>query len=471
MSTIIASPSPSGSAPDITGNQQTFRGPFSVMTMLFFTWGFMTVFNDVLIPRFKEAFTLTYFQAMLVQFAFFTAYTVGALTYYIISVLKGDPINKIGYKNGVILGLLLAATGSVLFYPAAALNSYPFFLVALFIVGLGFAMLQIAANPYVTILGPEKTASSRLNLSQAFNSLGTTIGPIIGGWLIFTVFMREGAHGADSVKIPYLCFAGVFIALAIFFKFTHLPNFTNTEQITRGVGALGHPHTVLGMVAIFMYVGGEVSVGSAVINYLHLPSMGGLGHQDASKFLAYFWGGLMIGRFMGAFILSELRPAIKNSLVCLVPVLAFATIWILGSPENARHYGILLAVLLAAFFLGKASAGRMLVIFSLIIIGLLATGMTASGDLAKWSVLGVGLFCSVMWSNIFSLAIEGLGALKSQGSSLLIMAILGGAILPPLQGYIADHQGIQFSFIVPALAFAYVAFYGLKGHRIGRAKA
>ena len=221
-----------------SSNTQTHRGPFAVMTVLFFMWGFMTVWNDVLIPRFREAFTLNYFQAMLVQFAFFGAYGIGSLIYYLISMISGDPINRIGYKNGVIIGLLIAAFGSALFFPAAMMTSYPFFLLALFMVGLGFAMLQIAANPYVTILGPEETASSRLNLSQAFNSFGTTIGPIIGGWLIFTFFTSKSAHGADSVKFPYLCFAAVFVLLAVFFKFMHLPNFKNTEEIAHGAGAL-----------------------------------------------------------------------------------------------------------------------------------------------------------------------------------------------------------------------------------------
>ena len=188
---------------------RTYRGPFTIMTVLFFMWGFMTVWNDILIPRFKEAFTLNYFQAMLIQFAFFGAYTVGSLIYYLISMFWGDPINRIGYKTGVIIGLLIAAAGFIMFYPAAIMISYPFFLMALFIVGLGFAMLQIAANPYITILGPERTASSRLNLSQAFNSFGTTIGPIIAGLLIFKVFNGPGSHGAGSVKIPYLCVGGV----------------------------------------------------------------------------------------------------------------------------------------------------------------------------------------------------------------------------------------------------------------------
>ena len=274
--------------PPSIGNGQTYRMPFAIMTTLFFMWGFMTVWNDILIPRFKDAFTLDYFHAMLIQFAFFGAYTFGSFLYFVISLISGDPINRIGYKNGVIIGLLIAAFGSALFFPAAILTSYPFFLFALFIVGVGFAMLQIAANPYVTILGPERTASSRLNLSQAFNSFGTTIGPIIGGWLIFTFFTSQSAHGADSVKIPYLCFAAVFVLLAVFFKFAHLPNFANQEQISRGAGALKYPHTVLGMIAIFMYVGGEVGVGSAVINFLSLPKLGGLPHETASQFLAFY---------------------------------------------------------------------------------------------------------------------------------------------------------------------------------------
>lgn len=431
-------------------------------------WGFMTVWNDILIPHFKEAFTLTYFQAMLVQFAFFGAYTVGSLIYYAISVISGDPINRIGYKNGVIIGLLIAAGGSALFYPAAVLTSYPFFLVALFIVGLGFAMLQIAANPYVTILGPERTASSRLNLSQAVNSLGTTIGPIIGGWLIFTVFTHPGAHGAGAAKFPYLCFAAVFVMLAVFFKFAHLPNFVNTEQMGRGGGALKHPHTVLGMVAIFMYVGAEVAVGSAIVNFLGSPKLGHLPSEEASHYLAYFWGGLMVGRFMGAFSLSDLRGWIKHTLVISVPVVAFLLILFTAGSQNALGYGTFLALLLAAFYIGGATPQRMLTVFSLVIIGMLATGIFAAGDVAKWAILGVGLFCSVMWSNIFSLAIEGLGPLKSQASSLLVMAISGGAILPPLQGALADAIGIQLSFIVPMLAFAYVFFYGAYGYRAGR---
>jgi FHS family L-fucose permease-like MFS transporter len=461
---------------------RTFRGPFAVMTVLFFMWGFMTVWNDILIPRFKQAFDLSYLQVSLVQFAFFGAYAIGGLLYYLTSMLSGDPVNRIGYKNGVIIGLLIAAAGSALFYPAAVFASY---LLALFVVGLGFAMLQIAANPYVTILGPERTASSRLNLSQGFNSFGTTIGPIIAGWLIFSVFNRAGAHGADSVKIPYLGFAAVFAVLAVVFRFAHLPNFTNTEHIQHGAGALRHPHTVLGMVAIFMYVGGEVTVGSYVVSFLGTERLGRIPETTASGYLAFYWGGLMIGRFMGAFALSEVRKEVKHTLVILVPVVAFVAILLLPyigsalnldwprvaelcSTHNVLRYGMLLFLLLGAFFIGESSPSRMLALFSLVIIALLSSGMLSSGETAKWLILGVGLFCSVMWSNIFSLAIEGLGPLKSQASSLLVLAILGGAVLPPLQGAAADAWGIHYSFVVPMFAFAYIAFYGIYGYRAGR---
>ena len=213
----MATITPTTTASPSQANGQTYRGPFAIMTSLFFLWGFTTVINDILIPRFKEAFDLTYYQAMFVQEAFFGAYFVGSLIYFIISTTKGDPIAKIGYKNGVVIGLLISATGCALFWPAANAASYPMFLSGLFIIGLGFAMLQIAANPFVTILGPEKTASSRLNLAQGFNSIGTTIGPLIGGYLIFQYFARSGAHGAESVRMPFMAFCGVFLILAAVF--------------------------------------------------------------------------------------------------------------------------------------------------------------------------------------------------------------------------------------------------------------
>ena len=480
-------------APGGSGTQASQRGPFAIMTSLFFLWGFMTVFNDILIPRFKEAFTLTYFQAMLVQFAFFGAYFVGSLLYFIISATKGDPIAKIGYKNGVVLGLLISALGSALFWPAASAMSYPMFLGALFVVGLGFAMLQIAANPYVTILGPERTASSRLNLAQGFNSIGTTIGPLIGGWLIFQYFAKTGAHGVDSVKVPYLMFCIVFLVLAGVFFFVRLPHI-GEGKIEGGAGALKFPHVVLGVIAIFMYVGGEVAVGSAIINFLGQPTVAGLSEIDASKYVAIYWGGLMIGRFMGAVELSEMKASRKQVLLIVIPLLAFLLLWVAKSaPLDALHgdagasvfvqwrdafvanwavfklYLPFVGLCWLLFQFGKAQAARTLVIFASTVVALLLTAILVGGKVAMWCVVAVGLFSSIGWSNTFSLALEGTGVHKSQVSSLLVMAILGGALLPPLQGLVADlTKNLPLSFIVPLLAYGYVAFYGLKGHRIGR---
>ena len=489
MAAITPTTNPSASS----ANGQNYRAPFAIMTSLFFLWGFMTVFNDILIPRFKEAFTLDYYHAMFVQLAFFGAYFIGSLIYFIISATTGDPIAKIGYKNGVVIGLLISATGSALFWPAANASSYPMFLTALFVVGLGFAMLQIAANPYVTILGPEKTASSRLNLAQGFNSIGTTIGPLIGGYLIFQYFAKTGAHGADSVKVPYLAFCVIFLVLAAVFFFIKLPH-VGEGHVEPGAGALKHPHVVLGVIAIFMYVGGEVAVGSTIINFLGQKSVAGLNADDASKYVAIYWGGLMIGRFMGAVELSEMRAARKHLLLVVIPLLAWLLLWIAKSaPLDALHgdakesvlklwpdafvanwsvfkiYLPFVGLCWLLFQFGQAKAARTLLIFSLTVCALLLTAILVGGPVAMWCVVAVGLFSSIGWSNTFSLALEGTGIYKSQVSSLLVMAILGGAVLPPLQGKIADVTGnLQLSFIVPLIAYAYVAFYGWKGHRIGR---
>lgn len=461
------------------------------MTSLFFLWGFMTVFNDILIPKFKEAFTLDYFHAMLVQLAFFGAYFVGSLGYFIISARTGDPIAKIGYKNGVVIGLLISATGSALFWPAANAVSYAMFLAALFIVGLGFAMLQIAANPYVTILGPESTASSRLNFAQGFNSFGTTIGPILGGFLIFVYFTKSGAHGVESVKVPYLAFCVIFLLLAAVFFFIHLPH-VGEGQVEPGAGALKYPHVVLGVIAIFMYVGGEVSIGSAIINFLGEKNVAGLPADEASKYVSIYWGGLMIGRFMAAVQLSEMKAATKQLLLVVSPLTAFLLLWAAKSApldalrnggdwpglwregfiQNAPVFGKYLPFVGLCWLLfqfGGARAGRTLAIFSATVVALLLTAMTVGGPVAMWCVVAAGLFSSIGWPNTFSLALDGTGVYKSQVSSLLVMAILGGAVLPPLLGKIADLTGsLQFGFIVPLIAYAYVAFYGLKGHRMGR---
>jgi FHS family L-fucose permease-like MFS transporter len=482
MASITANPTTTAS-PTTTG--QTYRGPFAIMTSLFFLWGFMTVFNDILIPRFKEAFQLDYSHAMLVQFAFFGAYFIGSLLYFFISATAGDPIAKIGYKNGVVIGLLISASGSALFWPAANATSYPMFLSALFIVGLGFAMLQIAANPYVTILGPEKTASSRLNLAQGFNSIGTTIGPLIGGYLIFQYFAKTGAHGAESVKVPYMAFCVIFLVLAGIFFFIRLPH-VGEGRIEPGAGALKYPHVVLGVIGIFMYVGGEVSVGSAIINFISQPTVAGLTAGVASKYVALDWGGLMIGRFMGAVELSEMKKSRKQAALIVIPLLAFLLLWIAKSApleamqgssnapvfgswrdEFVRNWAVFriylpfVGLCWLLFQFGKAMAGRTLAIFSSTVVVLLLIAILVGGKTAMWCVVAVGLFTSIGWSNTFSLALEGTGVYKSQVSSLLVMAILGGAVLPYVLGKVADvTHNLQIAFIVPLLAYSYVAFYG-----------
>jgi FHS family L-fucose permease-like MFS transporter len=428
-----------------------------------------------------------------VQLAFFGAYFTGSFIYFVVSCIFGDPIAKIGYKNGVVIGLLISAAGSAMFWPAAGATSYPMFLIALFVVGLGFAMLQIAANPYITILGPEKTASSRLNLAQGFNSIGTTIGPLIGGWLIFQYFARSGAHGAESVKMPYLAFCVIFVLLAVVFFFIRLPHI-GEGKIEGGAGALKFPHVVLGIICIFMYVGGEVSVGSYIINFLGQPSVAGLTEMEASKYVSLYWGGLLIGRFMGAVELSEMKKANKQIALIVIPLLAYLLLWVAQSaPLDAmrggadspvfalwkdrfvenwamfKNYLPFLALCWVLFQFGKSLAGRTLMIFSSTVVVLLLTAILVGGKVAMWCVVAVGLFTSIGWSNTFSLAIEGLGVYKSQASSLLVMAILGGAVLPLGQGFVADvTKNLQISFIVPLIAYAYVAFYGAKGHKIGR---
>ncbi len=472
---------------------RVYRTAFIVITSLFFMWGFITVLNDILIPFLKKMFELSRYQSMFVQFAFFGAYFIGSVIYFIISVIWGDPMSKIGYKNGIIAGLLISAAACAGFYPAADLKVYGYFLGLLFILGLGFTLLQIAANPYVALLGKPETASSRLNLSQAWNSLGTTIAPIIGGYLVFHFFARIGTpllntegqqiltdNGlpmtAMGVQLPYLIFAAIFILLAVAVKFTHLPSFISTEKIEKGIGALRYPHLGFGMIAIFVYVGAEVSIGSLFINYAR--EIAGLAEITAKSLLAYYWGGLMIGRFLGAISLGENRsPRSMYTKMVVAAVAIYALISgvvLFESIQSGESFSLLstlpyigfMALQFVGFVIGKSHAARTLVVFSLIIIGLLLVTTLTGGSVALWTVIAVGLFNSIMWSNVFTLAIKDLGQHTSQGSSLLVMMILGGAIVPLVQGWFADQMGgYQGSFFIPIICYAYLAFYGLKGYR------
>ena len=448
-------------------------------------WGFITVMNDVLIPHLKAAFDLKYLQASLVQSAFFGAFFIVSLVYFLISVFKGDPIAKFGYKNGIIVGLVVCGLGCCLFYPAAQFQRYGFFLSALFILASGVTILQIAANPYAAILGKPETASSRLNLAQGFNSFGTTLAPIIGAILIYKVF-SDGTVTVDSLKVPYLIYGGLFFVLALLIRFVHLPSFINTEVIEKGAPVFKFRHLVLGMIAIFTYVGGEVSIGSFLINFFAMDNIMGLHEAEGGRYLSFYWGGAMIGRFLGSVSMGSLTDVTrKYSIMAGLSIIGFLVVYFVTSINNdggeffisfipfseVSLFIFFLVLNYLAFFIGGSSPSRTLSIFAFIVITLLVVVIFTDGKVAFWSAIAIGAFNSILWSNIFTLAIKDLGKHTSQASSLLVMMIVGGALIPPLQGAMADAQNsIQLSFFVPLLCYAYVLFYGLWGHRVVSSK-
>ncbi|MDB6078406.1 MAG: Glucose/galactose transporter [Akkermansiaceae bacterium] len=462
----------SSSAP--AGNN---RFAFSSVTLLFFMWGFITCMNDLLIPKFKADFQLSQMQANMVQFAFFGAYFVVSFIYFLISISSGDPINKIGYKKGLVLGLAVAGIGCLLFYPAAQGKSYPLFLGALVILGGGVTLIQIAANPFVSILGPEESAPSRLNLSQALNSLGYVIAPFIGGVLLFGKDVFNSAGGMNAVKVPYLGLGVAFIALAIIFSFLRLPDFKQPEAVRSGASAFRHRHFVWGWLAIFFYVGSEVTVGSILINYLADKGVMGLTEDQSAHFLSFYWGGVMIGRFMGAISLGDVAPSRKSLYMIISAVVG--TLIIFGSATAKEHYTHgtfidpmtilpyvgLVALSFVFFLLGRSSPGRMVGLFALVAAALTVFSMSTHGEFALWSIIGIGLFNSIMWSNIFTLSIRGLGAAKSQGSSLLVMMIVGGAVMPLIQGQLMDVYGVRYSLSVVLIGYAYLAYFGFFGSK------
>jgi len=455
-----------------SSSTKNYNLPLVLLTTLFFMWGFITCLNDILVPYLKGVFTLTHFQSNLVQFAFFGAYFLGSLIYFLISVFMGDPIQKIGYKNGIIIGLFVSAIACLLFYPAAnTFHSFGAFLCALFILGLGFTILQIAANPYVAILGDADTASSRLNLAQGFNSLGTTIAPVLGGFFIFEYFVTDDSGGASSVKIPYLFLAALLFLLMVLFLFSKLPMLTNESGIEKKAGALKFPNLTLGMLAIFFYVGAEVAIGSNLVSYIGQASILDINGAEASSYLAYYWGGAMIGRFLGAISLSKMKTLSKNMLMLIVIAVCFMlicciTYYMKDLAFNQVWKFLLFAALNYIVFLaGRSLPARTLASFSFFAMTLLLFAIFTSGEISLWCMLSIGLFNSIMWSNIFTLAINGLQNYTSQGSSLLVMMILGGALLPPIQGLCADYFGVQLAFLVPVFSYVYLIFYGLKGYK------
>ncbi len=450
-------------------------GQFIPLVTVFFFWGFVAASNDILIPVFKKAFNLSQSESMMVQICFYVAYTVGSLIYMFVSkVMKQDVINKIGYKNGLIIGLLISASGTLLFYPAANTGSFLLMISGLFIVGLGFSLQQIVANPLAIEVGPAETGSQRLTMAGGINNLGTTIGPLIVSFAIFGSATASNSEASiESVKIPYLILGVAFVLVAILLKFSSIPQITPTikednSDVVSGEhrsSALKYPQLVLGMIAIFVYVGVEVSTASNLPAYMEKSL--GFATKDIAPYVSLYWASLMIGRWTGMVDAFDVSGGVKKILRFLAPYLAFGVF--LGVNAIAKHdishfyvYGLVILVMIAADIASKGNPARMLLIFSCLGILALAIGMMTSGMISVYAFTSVGLFCSTLWPCIFALAINGLGKYTNEGSGYLIMMIMGGGIISMIQGFLADMTNIHFSYIMGVLCFAYLAFYAIR---------
>lgn len=459
---------------------RTSRASLTTLMSVFFFWGFVAASNTVLIPMFKRHFHLMQWQSQLVDFAFYISYAVGSLTYFLVSVHAGDPLNRIGYKRGLVSGLCVSALGALGFVPAASLGSYPLMLASLFVVGLGFALQQIVANPYVIALGAPETGAHRASLAQGINSFGTAVGPLLLSYAILGNLTGTGDPGLAAVRVPYLVLCGAFLAFALVMAFSRLPPVTGSETIRRDLGALRHPQLVLGMIAIFVYVGVEVTIQSNMPELMRQPSILGMEHENTVQFISLYWGSLMIGRWTGAIGVFTRSSRTRNILSVIVPLVAYAVLLgvnaiklsATGHPERmADLYGYFpfVILLIVAFLIVQQRPARTMMIFATLAAVMMVVGLALHGRAALYAFISGGLFCSVMWPCIFALSIAGLGRYTNQGSSLLVMMILGGALIPPLQGYLADRVDIHTSYVIPVLCFSYLAFYGWKVKRVLRA--
>ena len=450
---------------------------FIALITVFFFWGFVAASNDILIPVFKKAFDLTKGESQLVSLAFYIAYTVGSLIYMGISLLlKEDIVNKIGYKNGLALGLGISALGTLLFYPAANTGSFPLMLSGLFTVALGFSLQQTVANPLAIALGPIKTGSQRLTLAGGINNFGTTIGPLIVSFAIFGASTSTNTEmSIESVKIPYLILGLAFLIVAVLLKVSSLPDKPETivesesDVLNSRSSALKYPQLVLGMIAIFVYVGVEVSTASNLPAYME-ENLGFL-TKDIAPYISLYWASLMIGRWSGSVEALSEKPNIRQILKFILPYLAFGVFLIVNA--IAKHdltpfyvYALIIVVLIVADIISKGNPARMLLIFSMLGIFALLVGMSTDGLTSVYAFTSVGLFCSTLWPCIFTLSISGLGKHTSQGSSFLIMMIMGGGIVSWLQGFVADQTSIQASYIIGVFCFAYLAFFSIVVARI-----
>jgi len=439
-------------------SNKNYRPALILLSSLFFMWGFITCLNDILIPHLKALFEMDYAQTMLIQFTFFGAY-------FLMSLPSGWLVGRIGYKQGIVVGLAVTGFGAFLFYPASIIATYNMFLLALFILASGITLLQVSANPYVAELGSPETASGRLNLTQALNSFGTTVAPIFGSFLILTGENSTAAERAESVQLPYIGIAVVLILIAVVFLLVKLPKIKYTKTDISG-SAWHNPHLVFGAIAIFVYVGAEVSIGSFLINFLGEENIAGFTEKEAAKYITLYWGGAMIGRFFGSVSLSDMMNRNRWMLNILVAAFSFFLAWYLTEEMSlALIFMIFVIINIAAFQIGKNKAARTLAVFAGVNTLLVTVTVLTSGQFAMWTILAVGLFNSIMFPTIFTLGIAGLGKHTSQGSGILVMAIVGGALIPLLMGFLADSFGIHHSFIITVICYAYIFFYGIKGYK------
>jgi len=464
----------------VTEPIKTKWSQFSVLISVFFFWGFVAASNDILIPVFKDKLHLSQLQSQMVSFAFYVAYTVGSVIYFAISrITGGDILNRIGFRNGISLGLVISALGTLLFYPAAQTASFTIMITGLFIVGLGFSLQQTAANPLAIVMGDPKTGAQRLSMAGGVNNFGTTIGPLLVSFAIFgsATANTAGVASIESVKTPYLILGAVFILAAIVFRFSSVPNKIDLDKVAEveaedvnkvehKKSVLAYPQLVMGMIGIFVYVGVEVATASNLPAFLKQDL--NISTDKVAPFISLYWASLMIGRWTASVGAFDLSKGIKDVLRFFMPYIAFGVFILVNTIANHDvtpfyYYPIVIIAMIAGNILSKGNPARLLLIYSLFGIAALFIGMLSSGMVSAYAFISVGLFCSTLWPCIFTLAIAGLGKHTNEGSSFLIMMIMGGGIISLLQGFLADKGlGIQWSYIVGVACFAYLAFYAIK---------
>lgn len=447
---------------------------YTLITVFFF-WGFIAASNGIFIPFCKKHFSLTQFQSQLVDLTFYGGYFIGSLLLFVYSRINGnDLLNRIGYKKGIILGLFISTIGALAIIPSVNAGSFGFILTSFFIVALGFSLQQTSAQPYAVSLGTPETGAHRLNLAGGINSLGTTLGPIIVSYLLFGQLSGDGSASITSINQLYLIVAAMFTVMMLFFYITgteHTP--IEGESKEQEFGALKFPQLTLGMLAIFVYVGVEVSIQSNMGALLKLPEFGGYNESQLAPFISLYWGSLMIGRWTGAVSAFDLQKFTKQVLSVVVPFLAFGLILLVNklngnNISNMYVYALPILAMIIINWLSSEKQALSLILFSLLGLMAMLIGIFTTGQTAMYAFISGGLACSVLWPCIFSLAISGLGKFTGQGSAFLIMMIFGGAIIPPLQGYLADLPsiGIHRSYWIAVLCFGYLAFYGKKVQQI-----